>query len=323
VIDLPALRADDPLGFLASLGLLALSEQGEIPNVKLSWSGRTSPIASVEGEIQNVDDLARALQEALERLQEANGVLPGVDPSFPYAGAGSTTDPMRMSRHEMRTVFERADQDWQSGNPWLGRWVVALCGHSAVKDSKRGDVELTPFYAPTGQMKMRQSIFESTMKAVGRVGGPADALTGWRRTSYDGANFDERSKRDAVFTTSGKPNNQGAPSATWLAAMSLRFFPMADGGVSTETVGWIKVKLYDGYTNRSLVWPTWEPCLDASAVRILLAHPAVRPQGTSRAELRFDGSHLRALGVTAVFGSSRRTLSQGDGPLGPAIRLWP
>jgi hypothetical protein len=229
-----------------------------------------------------------------------------------------------MTRGEMRALYAGADGEWiDRRSAWPARWLVALTAQTATKGTERGDVELTPFYAPTGRMTMRTSIFEKTMDAVEAIDGPGDALTGWRRVSYDGANFDERAKRDAGVTTSGEPANRGAPSPTWLAAMAMRFFPIADDGKRIRTVGWQPVRLYPGYTRRSLVWPIWRTSLDAVAVRTLLAHPALRLEVASGKDPVPARPHeLAAAGVTHLFGSSRRTLQQGDGPLGPARLIW-
>lgn len=323
-ITAPGLRGNDALGFLAAIGLLSLAEQGEIPVVRLAWDVRAGYRAVVDGPYRSVDDLGEHLRGAFERMRDAGRVLPGVDPDFPVRKKGSGSDPMRMPRDHMAGFYEHAERAWlDEGSLWMGRWLVALAAQSAVKDDKRGDVELTPFYAPSGQMSLRTSIFDKTVEAVDAVGGPADALTLWRRTSYDGANFDERAKRDAGVTTSGKPANQGAPSPTWLAAMGMRFFPLVDDGRSAAAVGWQRVSLYEGYTSRSLVWPLWEALLDAPAARAVLAHPALRlePSGDGRFRPSDPGA-LAGLGVLRVFGASRRTLSQGDGPLGATVQVW-
>jgi len=323
MIVLHGLRGDDSLGFLAAIGLLSLSEQRELPEIRLAWQGGGAPMAGVEGGAHSVEELVRELRAAFDRLRERDAVIPGAPPDLPRKKVG-TKDPMRMSRGEMRELFTKADTEWLDGrSPWVARWLVALTAQAASKATERADVELTPFYAPTGQMAMRTSIFEKTMDAVEVIDGPGDALTGWRRVSYDGANFDERAKRDAGVTTSGEPDNRGAPSPTWLAAMGMRFFPMTDDGRGTATVGWQRVRLYPGYTTRSLIWPIWQPPLDPVAVRTLLAHPALRlevsPGIDPAPALPRD---LTALGVTHLFGSSRRTLQQGDGPLGPARLIW-
>lgn len=317
-VSLPALRGDDPLGFLAAVGLMALSEQGEIPSIRFAWEGGTAPIAAVEG-VSGVEELGHALTDTFQRLEASGGVIPGVRNDFPERKDGASgSDPMRMPPTKLAGWYEVAQHD-----PLLGRWLVAIAGQATTKD--KGDVELTPFYAPTGQMSLRTSIFEKTMAAVRDVEGPADALTAWRRTHYDGANFDGRAKRDAGVTTTGKSDNQGAPSPTWLAAMGMRLFAMTDDGRRVRTVGWQRIRMYEGFTFRSLVWPVWAPMLDAAAVRTLLAHPAlelaVAEDGTPRVLPRNEPT-LRALGVTVVFGSSRRTTRRGDGPLGPARAVW-
>lgn len=321
---LPALRGNDPLGFLAAIGLSALSDQGEIPPLRLAWEVRSGLAAVTESDFETLRELSAALRGAFDRLGERDAVLPGVDADFPVRKQGSGSDPMRMARSEMARFYRDADRTWlEDGDPWWARWLVALAAQTAIKDPKREDVELTPFYAPTGQMALRTSIFEKTMEAVEAIDGPGDALTRWQRTSYDGANFDLRAKRDAGVTTSGRPDNQGAPSATWLAAMAIRFFPLVDTGSRARAVGWHhNVRLYPGYTNRSLVWPIWEPALDPPAVRALVAHPALRLQCRGGRLHPSDPNGLAALGVRRVYGASRRTLQQGDGPLGPAELVW-
>lgn len=319
---LPGLRGNDPLGFLAAVGLISLSEQGEIPDLRLAWGGGGSLIANVEGDVDSIEKLSGQLRSVFERVRRADAAIPGVPRELPLKKT-ETKDPMRMSREQMRQLYLDADAAWAEGRKWVARWMVALTAQTApTRDAKRGDVQLTDFYAPTGQMAMRTSIFEKTMTAVERVGGPGDALTGWRRISYDGANFDERAKRDAGVTTSGEPDNQGAPSATWLAAMGMRFFCVTDDGRRTATVGWQHIRMYRGYTKRSLIWPVWGWALEPAAVRLLLAHPAMRLHADGNRVEPDKPRELQALGVTHVFGSSRRTLAQGDGPLGPARLIW-
>lgn len=320
----PALRGDDALGFLAALGVISLAEVGELPDTRLSWHGVRSPVAVFERDDEGFDlkVLGDELTASFDRIRASGSVAPGLPPHFPLEVGGSSTDPMRMTRDELKCYFEEAEEARQEGNPWYGGWLVALCGQASSKDPKRGDVELTPFYAPTGRMAMRTSIFDKTAEAVEAVAGPADALTGWVRTGYAGANFDDRAIRDGGTTTSGDPDNQGAPSPTWLAVMAIRFFPMMDDGHRVQTVGWQRVKLYEGFTWRSLIWPIWRRPLDGPAIRTLLAHPAMLIERASTDPRIGQPGALRALGVQAVFGSSRRTLSQGDGPLGPARCVW-
>ena len=232
---------------------------------------------------------------------------------------------MRMSREQLTGLFQEAETAWLASpsDPWRGRWLVALAAQSASRRNDRERrVTLTPFYAPTGQVKLRNSLFDKSANGVVAVKGPEDALTGWRRSAgYDGANLDERAKRDATVTTSGKALNLGAPSPTWLAVMGIRFFPVTEDGDRTAAVGWQPVRLYQGYTQRSLVWPIWEGSCDPAAVRALLEHPALELDSERLAPRR--PGLLDGLGITALFGASRRTLRNGDGPLGPTVPIWP
>ena len=231
-----------------------------------------------------------------------------------------------MKRAEMASLYRDFHAAWcTEGARWPARWLISLAAQSSIKDLKREDVQLTPFYAPTGQMALRTSIFEKTMEAVQSVEGPSDALTRWKRSTgidYDGANYDERAKRDAAVTTSGKPGNQGAPSPTWLAAMAIRLFPVVDQGSRAKAVAWQPVQLYPRYTSRSLVWPVWEPALDAPGVRAMISLPDLQLEKQNGGWAPKGRTALTSYGVRGVFGASRRTLSQGDGPLGPTVRLW-
>ncbi|WP_322818826.1 hypothetical protein, partial [Tepidiforma sp.] len=55
----------------------------------------------------------------------------------------------------------------------------------------------------------------------------------------------------------------------------------------------------------------------------LIDHPALRIEERPGRLVLPEARTLAGLGVTAVFGASRRTESQGDGPIGPARLLWP
>lgn len=324
----PALRGDDALGFLAAVGIVALSEQGEIPPLRLSWRGRSAPVAAFDG-VSSTTELGDALRAVVERLGERHEVIPGLG-DFPIVKKGSGKDPMRMQRDKMAGLYAEAGHRWtEGGDPRFARWLVALAGQATVKDAKRQDVELTPFYAPTGQMSLRNSLFDASTEALCRLArtgdAPTDALIRWRRVKFDGGNFDDRAKRDAAVTTTGSSDNRAAPSPTWLAVMGICMFPMTDSGSSVPTVGWQRVRLYPGFTRRSLVWPTWTMPLDPQAVRTALAHPLLALEGPADDPRlpRSAGAQLSALGIQGVFGASRRTATQGDGPLGPARRIWP
>ncbi|MGH8924512.1 MAG: type I-G CRISPR-associated protein, Cas3-extension family [Acidimicrobiia bacterium] len=324
MITLPGLRGDDPLGFFAALGLLSLSELELLPDLTLAWAQDQGLAASIGG-VTSRKDLSGALDSAFHRLRGEETPLPCGLADFPPRKHGSAgSDPIRLPPDRMAEHFTAAERH-SSGKSWAARWIIALSSQMSLRP--KGDVDLTPFYAPTGQMTMRRSIFDAVAEAVEEIGSPTDALTAWRRTSFDGANFDYRAIRDGAVTTNGKPSNQGAPSPTWLATMAIPFFPLVDTSHGASAVGWQRAWLYAGYTSRSFVWPLWKQPLDSAAARIMVSHEALRLKEQVRNERTpprlLSDIPMRGLGVFAVYGASRRTLSQGDGPLGPGLKLWP
>jgi hypothetical protein len=323
----PALRGNDPLAFLAAVGLLALAEQ--MPDVlgalRLGWRRSRVPQAALETTACTIEELGDRLQRAFQRLIDSKGVIAGVPVEFPPEKKGSRgSDPMRMDHAQLSELRARALDAWRHGEPWLSRWLSALVAPMAW--NPKGFAEVSPFYAPSGQMSLR-GLFTGALRGVEELGSPCDALTGWRRVSYTAANLEGRAIRSAAVGTDGEPANQGAPSPTWLALTAIRMFPIADDGTTASATGWLRLALYPGYTRRSLIWPIWDELLDAPATRAMLSHPALQPAVSRRDEfeeqLEWTREHeLRALGIASVFGSSRRTRARGDGPLGPAVCLW-
>lgn len=326
VIVAPALRGDDALGFLAAVGLVALAEEGFVSPLKLGWSADARTARFVSDDLGTAEELAGALERAFAAVHDGGRVVPHAPATFPPAKSGTKgSDPMRMAPEESRRWYEQAAAQRMSGNPWFERWLVALASQAPGRRAGgRREVALTPLYAPTGQMTVRASMFQKTMEAVRAVGGPGDALTGWVRfDGYDGANLDGRAKRDAAFTSDGISRPAGAPSPTWLAMMAIRCFPLAESSSRSEAVAWQAVELYPGYTRRSLIWPLWDGELDGPAVRCLLGRPELLlVEDESGGFAPRDGEALAALGVREVYGASRRTGTKGDGPLGPAVRIW-
>lgn len=331
-IEAPAMLGSDPVGFLAAVGVVSLAEAEAIEPVELAWRGGLAPHAVFRSPAYpSVNELAAALKVVASSLVKAGAAIPGVPPHFPYATPHplSTTggaDPMRMSRPAARATYLDASSAWQKGNRWFARWLICLLAPGTTDDGTPGGrVRLTPFNAPFGQMKFRDSYFDQACQRIANTPEmPADAFVGWVRVdNFTGANLDARALRDGTLSTRGKPGNTGAPSATWLAMMALRMFPIADDG-RVRCTGWQEVKLSRDATRRSLVWPVWRPFLDAAAIRALISHPSLELEQLRGPRWSPIGrQRLTALGVSAVYGSSRRTRTQGDGPLGPAVLLWP
>lgn len=323
----PALRGDDALGFLAAVGVVALAEQTPelLGPIRLAWKGSRTPKAMYESDCPSLEELGERLRTAFESVTVNGRALPGVDPAFPTKKVGSRGgDPMRDAT-AIGGLRQSAFESWSAGERWHSRWLSALVAPAALHPTK-GHAELTLFYAPAGQMTLR-GLFEQAIAGTAKIGGPGDALAGWRRTDcYQGANLDGRAVRTAEFRSDGRASPYGAPSPTWLALVGMRLFPAADNGRRSRTTAWLPLQLYPGYTRRSLIWPIWEEPLDAGAIRAICATAPLNELADSRdeleARLNSTAATLRGLGIRAVFGASRRTADQADGPLGRAVRLW-
>lgn len=349
-LEAPALRGNTALGFLAAVGVVALSEQECIKPVRLAWEGRNVPLAVfVSEEYATVEELAGDLRKVAEELAGGSKAIPGTPQDFPYEkrrneDTATGVDPMRMSRAAATATYQDAARDWAQGDRWFGRWLVALLAQHAL-DSKQaeatkgnrsgggaerqepaqGAVRLTPFNVGFGQMKFRKSFFDETLKELLKIpNAPLDAFRGWQRVEqFTGGKLEHGALRGATVATDGKPRNVASPSPTWLAVMGFRMFPLADDGTDVRAAGWQRVLVDPAATRRSLVWPIWRDALTPAAIRVLIDHPALRLE-ERQGRLVLPGAHsLAGLGLTAVFGASRRTESQGDGPIGPARLLWP
>jgi len=118
-LHLPALDGRDPLGFLASLGLLRLlAEDGA--DVRLSFSEETAT-AVLHGPYGSADEVAAVLHDVAARNPDS--VIPGIPAGFPLAKIGTKgSDPMRVGRDEYRGHVETVRQS-------VGQAALLASGH--------------------------------------------------------------------------------------------------------------------------------------------------------------------------------------------------
>ena len=329
VLNLAALRSDDPLGFLAALGLVETCSTGLGTNARLGWSGLGEG-AQLCSDFSSVDELAGALHSLAERLAADGRVVPPPDPSLvrkrltdterkakiKAKGFKPPNDPMRMEIEDAIACYAAAQGSELRGESSGARWLLGIVGQLSPID-KSGNVaycDVTPLYAPAGQQTMHQ-LYEKYLQLVARSPQLVhEALTGWRRSPSDsGANLDWRDIRDAAAASSGKSENAGVPGATWLALQSAPFFRLVGDGVKGEATGWVKGSRRG--RPRTLRWPVWRPLLDRAAVGVLLEHFEIRKD-------RPEPGALAALGVVAILESTRRSSGNSDGPLRQAKVRW-
>lgn len=318
LIELPALRGDDPLGFLAALGTLRLASVALGVDAQLGFASGAVPVALLDVTPElDIADLASRLEALARQLCAEGRLLWGVEVDFPPRKEGARGgDPARVGPDEGRLWSKAAARAASGGREELAQWLLALYSIHAVDD--KGRLSMTPFYAPSGQMTLAGSLAEPLRIVAREPGHIAAAFTGWHRApGFTGANLDARALRDAGVEPTGKPANRGAPGPTWLALEGLAVGRTAGPRDSVPAVLWQRRASSErGHRAMAMVWPTWTPPLDLDAVRVLLEHPAMR-LGT------VDKPERHRLGIAAIWRSERMSLSNSDGPLMTAKRVWP
>lgn len=348
VFTLPALRSDDPLGFLAALGLVEVCTSGLGHPVRLGWPDVGEP-ALFESPLSTLEELAETVHSLVCRWRAEGRLAPPPDPGLilkrlsdaerraliAELGVKPPNDPMRMGRTMAIRRFHDQRARELAGDRAGARWLVGLVSQLAMVEKSQGDgyCDLTPLYAPAGQ----QTLYQLYDKYTGDVASDGrwihEAMAAWRRSPSDsGANLDYRDIKDGTASARGVAENAGVPGATWLALQAVPFFRLVGDGHRGGAVGWQSRR---GGRPRELLWPSWQPLLDRAAIQVLLEHPAVRivrSKGTPLGQLQQvgggkvddrGGSALSTLGVQAIFTSARRVGRNSDGPLQAPQVLWP
>lgn len=339
MLTLPALRSDDPLGFLAALGVLTvLRSETEVVDdeLALGWERVGGP-AVVQVPFDTLDELVDALHEAANRLLGEGRV---------FAAGPAELPPERLSKEERAKRKEEASEKvpldplraisradaikWyrdlvQTRDPQALRW---LCGFldqiSTLSDSHFAAV--TPLIVLSRQQTSRQ-VCRGLLETVAANRRLIDqALRGWQRVAEQaGANLDWRAVRSAALRTDGTSQPAAVPGLEWLALQSAPWFRLS--GEVERPMAWCWLPRGESRGNlRMLFWPVWQKFLDPYALEVLLSHPAIRnavKHAHNDGQLRRLGSQLEQLGVLAVLKSTRRREANADGPLGPAEIAWP
>lgn len=325
-VALPALRGDDPLGFLATLGLLHVLARRCRIDCRVGWP-RLGDGAVLESPLSDVDQIVEALTAWIGGLDPEERP---VDPEllgFPLMRTSAVREPMRMSLTDAVALAGRitgADgEEAEAATAWYGGLVNQLAagrpGSAKRVDDER---ELSPFVAIRGQQTVGQ-VFGDTLKAV--RGDPqrhlGEALTRWRRVEgFSGANLDARAVRDAGVLQAEKVRDAGVPGATFLALQAPALCRLVGNGTRGAATLWQRPRI-DGRRREWMVWPVWRPLLDVDAVRVLIEHPTLRLE--DGAPRRNPDRQRHALGVLAVCAAPRERLNNADGPIGPRRILWP
>jgi hypothetical protein len=324
-VEMPALIGDDPLGFLAALGVLRLAVDELGWDATLAWpSGpRNGAILSNTPTDATADSLVERLSEVAATTLQVGRLIPSVDGFPPLKTETEGSDPVKDLSFDERNALAIAS-GFAGDDGRMTGWLLATfsLGATPMPKSDARDRLTAGFVRPTGQVTFDRSLRSGLKDAT--ADHLSEALHGWvRRDGVTGHYFDQRAIRDEFvgMHTSGQMKNAGVPGASWLALMALPMFPVrTNDRLKAATVAFRKRPRQPG----RLVWPIWSSPLDITGVRALLDHPDLQRLGRDHeAEAAWMTTRrLRNLGVSAMYVSERQPGPQGgDAALGASQLL--
>lgn len=285
IIEANALRADNPLGFMAALGIMQVARRvAELRGIRLYWCPFGASYAArfrLDAELTD-DDFLKALISDLSSSR-ARG-------EFLWSPAIKT-----VKQAQFREVLVQA-------NDAQAEWLSAFTNESANDDEDY--LEATPFDMSVA----RQRFLADAAKLGVSLGQPATKRGPTTLNSYQEAVFGPWKYEDDQHSLGWDPStlkmgaftfkaptalaNTGVRAAVWLAIESLPYFQCAyENGLAT--VGWQVKKGTSEFR-----WPVWMEPLSHEEIEALLGWREFVSDSPSQAE-------MAGRGVWAIFGSAK------------------
>ncbi len=285
IIEANGLRADNPLGFMAALGIMQVARRVEkLPAVKLYWCPFGSSYAA---RFQVATDLADEdfLKALISDLSNANGRA-----EFLWAPAIKS-----VKQPQFREVLMQADDA-------LAEWLSAFASELAKDDEDF--VEATPLDMSVSAQKFLDGAFKLGT-SLGRSKGKRGPTT---FDSYEEAVFGPWKYEDDQHSLGWDPStlkmgaftfkaptalaNTGVRAAVWLAIESLPYFQCAyEGGLATTA--WHVKKGTSEFR-----WPIWNEPSGHEVIQAMLGWSELVSAEPDRGE-------MAARGISAIFGSAK------------------
>ncbi|MEU4347003.1 hypothetical protein [Streptomyces sp. NPDC023838] len=323
-LELPALVSNSPLGFLAALGILQLTDPILGQPARLSWRGPDAPAVFHTHQPLTHQTLADLLSAQLpdDPAKEPLPLAPRIL-SLPRTGPSDALRmPIDTALHHLRSLAQ-AEREHRTPT---AHWFTALVNQLSIAATEKNPgntrpthgkqpalyTSSTPLFGRGGQMTLANNWIKAAEECRKDPTHLLAALTAWRRVDgYAGANLDHHSTGDAHMVSQGKPTQQGVPGATWLALHGFATFRLTGDTTYAQTTSWDRTA-----PNGALTWPIWQSPLTTTSITTLLEHPLVRTPNP-------DPAKLRNLAVTAIYSAPRTRLPQADGPLQLGRRTYP
>ncbi|KAA9373334.1 hypothetical protein F5972_36035 [Microbispora cellulosiformans] len=244
-VDLPGLIGDEPVGFLAAIGL----QQQLMENSYLSWDPQDRHAIMHCRSYSSISDLVAHLTQRLTKIGKGE-VIPYTS-GFPVRRKPGAPDPLRIRSEEYRRLLERV-----SRRPGGVHWLKATVTDEAV--DAQGFCLVNPLIAVRGRQTIG-SFWYYPMLEVRQDPQRllTEALTGWRRVEgSEGWLLDHRAIYSADAGLRGPGGSMAVPGATWLATLAVQKFGYdrrngIDKGPPVPK-GWFRVEGRDFFA-----WPLW------------------------------------------------------------------
>lgn len=297
---LRGLPGDNPLGFLAALGVqTVLDTQGYGHRMRWTDEPIPHPVLSPSADLALVAAEARAVAA---RWLDGPALDQAVEPK------------LKLRPPEIREYLERGRSAGASGS-------LAPCLVAEGSLDNGGKAKPTDLYFTAGQ----QRFVSAARTILSDVTGDEivdDIGTPWRyRSQRESLMWDSVDDRLHAYSASDPTKSQKLtnPGAEALAVIGLSMYPCFASPKGTLTQG-----CSGGWKRGEFVWPLWTVAATVGAVRSLLAQVAIPEMPAERQDSRGGRSDwYRSWGLGRVMESQIRRSDQGGyGTFGPPRVVW-
>lgn len=298
---LPGLPGDNPLGFLAALGVqVALTEQGD--DYRLHWTDHPIPWPIVTPEV-GVEAIAKRVHELVDRWLKGPALARHVEQT------------LKMDNSSARRYLEEARSAGRLGS--LAGCLIADGGR--YKSGKPvGLSKPTDFYF-TAATQQFLSMARSRLESVDADDIEADISAKWKYECVDKNSlmWDLRADRQHAYSAADPKDRKANPKqsnagAEAVAILGLTYFPCYCDLGDIVTQGF---QLEDGV--KHLTWPLWKIPSTRHAVKSMLFHVRSPVEDATKRYLNYP-----AWGIVKVLQSQVRRRGQGYGTFGPPRVVW-